>query len=30
MVFRGAEVASTEGAGFIAHFFILDPEDSRG
>jgi uncharacterized protein len=30
MVFRGAEVASTEGAGFIAHFFILDPEYSRG
>ena len=30
MVFRGAEVASAEGAGFIAHFFILDPENSRG
>jgi len=30
MVFRGADVASTEGAGFIAHFFILDPENSRG
>lgn len=30
MVFRGAEVANAEGAGFIAHFFILDPENSRG
>jgi hypothetical protein len=27
MVFRGAEVASTEGAGYVAHFFIRDPEN---
>jgi uncharacterized OB-fold protein len=30
MVFREADLASAEGAGHIAHFFIPDAESSRG